>query len=97
MEPTAKEIGYAESVDGRNLIALTAFERTPRLAELKVSYRRPRNRRTKSGNTQQGPIAIVDSGSCEAYLRQIWNKDTIEFREEFIVLCLNGVSSALEA
>ena len=69
-----------------------AFDRTPRLAELKVSYRRCRSSREKSA---ESPFVIVDSKSCETYLRQIWNKDTMELREEFVVLCLNAANEVL--
>jgi DNA repair protein RadC len=68
---------------------LKAFERTPKLAELKVSYRRGGSGRGKRAGTEESPFFIRDSKSCETYFRRIWNKDTIELREEFIVLCLN--------
>lgn len=73
---------------------LAAFERTPRLAELKVSYRR-RNRRHKKETSDETHFLIRDSKDCETYLRQIWNHDTIELREEFIVLCLNNAHEVL--
>ena len=76
----------------KNRIEIKAFDRTPRLAELKVSYRRCRRSR---GKIAASPFVIVDSKSCEIYLRQIWNKDTIELREEFIVLCLNAANEVL--
>lgn len=80
---------------GSDVSRLTAFDRTPRLAELKVSYRRSRNRRVRQGVNEQTPYVISDSKSCARYLRQIWNDDTIELREEFIVLCLNNVHEVL--
>lgn len=73
------------------MIPLKTFDRTPNLAELKVSYRRRRTRR-KYDETR---VAIVDSKSCETYLRQIWNGDTLELREEFIMLCLNSAHHVL--
>ena len=76
----------------KNGIQLESIDRTPRLAELKVSYRR---RRGSRGKTAERPYVIVDSKSCEIYLRQIWNKDTIELREVFIVLCLNCANEVL--
>ena len=76
----------------KNGIQLEAIDRTPRLAELKVSYRRRRGIR---GITAERPYVIIDSKSCEIYLRQIWNMDTIELREEFIVLCLNSANEVL--
>ena len=78
-----------------NVSKLAAFDRTPRLAELKVSYRRSRNRRVKQETNEQTLYEIRDSKSCETYLRKIWNQDTIELREEFIVLCLNNAHEVL--
>ena len=80
---------------GNNVSKLAAFDRTPRLAELKVSYRRSRNRRVKKERNEQTLYGIRDSKSCEKYLREIWNQDTIELREEFIVLCLNNAHEVL--
>jgi len=71
---------------------ITTIERSPMLAELKVSYRRNGTRRAKR---QESPFVVVDSMRCDIYLRRIWNKDTIEFREEFIVLCLNSTHEVL--
>ena len=74
---------------------LNTFDRTPNLAELKVSYRRRRSRGGKRKNVDETPFVIANSSSCETYLRQIWNKDTLELREEFIVLCLNSAHQVL--
>jgi DNA repair protein RadC len=71
------------------VISLHCFDRTPHLAELQVSYRR---RRT---NSEERPTAILNSWTCEAYLRQIWNGKTIDLREEFVVLCLDSAHQAL--
>lgn len=79
----------------RSVIKLAAFNRTPRLAELRVSYRRSRDRRVKREKIEETPFVIRDSKSCEMYLRQVWNQDTIELREEFIVLCLNSAHEVL--
>jgi DNA repair protein RadC len=65
------------------------LERTPRLAELKVSYRRSQRGCVNQEGAQKQPYVIRDSKSCEMYLREIWNKDTIDLREEVILLCLN--------
>ena len=67
---------------------------TPKLAELKVSYRR-RSRGGKRKRSDETPFVITNSSSCETYLRQIWNRDTLELREEFIVLCLNSANEVL--
>jgi DNA repair protein RadC len=79
--------------DGKTVISLGDFDRTPNLAELKMSYRRRRSRRPKPVDDTRH--AIVDSKSCEAYLRQIWNQDTLELREEFVMVCLNGAHHAM--
>lgn len=80
---------------GNDVSKLAAFDRTPMLAELKVSYRRSRNRRVTRETNKQTLYEIRDSKSCETYLRKIWNQDTIELREEFIVLCLNNAHEVL--
>jgi DNA repair protein RadC len=77
------------------MITLKAFERTPHLAELKVSYRRRETRRAKRGEPDETAVVILDSMRCDLYLRQIWNKDTIDLREEFIVVCLNSAHQVL--
>lgn len=74
------------------MIELKAFERSPHLAELKVAYRRGRrenNRQTKF------PWALTSPTTAERYLRSIWNKDTIEFVEDFVVVCLNTAREVL--
>lgn len=69
------------------MITLKTFERTPNLAELKVSYRRGRprdDRQTKMPWVLNRPVR------CDEYLRTLWDKDTIELREEFVMVCLNA-------
>ncbi len=68
------------------MITLKTFERTPSLAELKVSYKRGRPRDDKQ---QVMPWVLSSPISCEKYLRTLWNKDTFELQEEFVVVCLN--------
>lgn len=65
-----------------NLGTLERFEKSPRLAELKVAYRS----RTKD----RGQWLIRSPKDVEQYLRAVWNKDTLELVEEFVVVCLNG-------
>ena len=73
--------------DDEERITLDQFERSPRLAELKVAYRS----RTKAEKRQpiRGPEDV------ERYLRAIWNKSTLELVEEFVVVCLNGSHEAI--
>jgi DNA repair protein RadC len=71
------------------VITLHSFDRTPQLAELEVSYRRRRK------NAEDRPAAILNSWTCEAYLRQIWNSNTMDLREEFVVLCLDSAHQVL--
>ncbi len=74
------------------MIMLKTFERSPNFAEMKVSYRRGKGRDTKQ---LAMPFVVSNPISCEEYLRTIWDKDTLELREEFIVLCLNTANEAL--
>ena len=74
------------------MITLKTFERTPSLAELKVSYRRGR---PKDGKQVRMPFLVSSPVSCENYLRSVWDQDTIELREEFLLLCLNGAHEVL--
>ena len=74
------------------MITLKTFEHTPSLAELKVSYRRGR----PETNKQEGmPFRVSSPVSCETYLRSVWDDDTMELREEFVLLCLNGAHEVL--
>jgi DNA repair protein RadC len=36
------------------------------------------------------PWTLVSSYTAEKYLRSIWNPDTLELIEDFLVVCLNG-------
>ncbi len=74
------------------MITLKTFERTPSLAELKVSYQRGR---PKDGKQERMPFFVASPVSCEQYLRTLWDDDTIELREEFVLLCLNGAHEVL--
>ena len=74
------------------MITLKTFERTPSLAELKVSYRRGR---PKTHKQDRMPFFVSSPVSCEKYLRSVWDDDTMELREEFILLCLNGAHEVL--
>jgi len=74
------------------MMTLKTFERTPSLAELKVSYRRGR---PETDRREQMPIRVSSPVSCETYLRSVWDDDTMELREEFVLLCLNGAHEVL--
>ncbi len=65
---------------------LKNFERTPKLAELKVSYRRNHRRRDRQN---QSAWVLTSPMKCDEYLRMLWDKDTIDLREEFLLVCLN--------
>src|SRR3712207_6644288 len=72
------------------MITLKTFDRTPNLAELKVSYRRGR---PKDVRQEKMPFVVASPASCEEYLRRLWDKDTLDLREDVVLLCL---SSSLE-
>lgn len=68
------------------MVNLKAFERCPRLAEIRVSYRRRRQPSTMGMRTPE----LRSSKEVEAYLRTIWSKGTLELVEDFVLVCLNS-------
>ncbi len=74
------------------MIMLKTYERTPSLAELKVSYRRGRGR---DSNQLAMPFVVTSPISAEQYLRTVWDKDTLELREEFVLVCVNTAHEVL--
>ena len=74
------------------MTTIKTFDRNPGLAELKVSYKR---RRAQSGKQLSMPFVVADSVKAEEYLRKLWDPDTIELREEFVLLCLNAAHEVL--
>ena len=76
------------------MIMLKTFERTPNLAELKVSYRRGQGR-GRNSNQLAMPFVVSNPVSAEKYLRTLWDKDTMELREEFVLVCVNTVNEVL--
>jgi DNA repair protein RadC len=69
------------------MIKLESFERSPELSEIKAVYRS----RTKSKDRTRIHAA------CDAaeYLRFVWNKDTLELIEDFMMVCLNTAHQAI--
>jgi DNA repair protein RadC len=57
-----------------------------------VSYRRGR---PKDGKQERMPFFVASSQNCAEYLRRLWDDDTIELREEFVLLCLSGSHEVL--
>ena len=68
------------------------IERSPKLSEFKVSYRRRTGR--ASGRTKV-KTPIISSQSAADYLRTVWNHDTLELLEEFYVICLDSSNSPM--
>lgn len=69
------------------MITLKTFDRTPGLAELKVTYKR---RRPRDDRQQDRPWLVNSAVKAEKYLRTLWDEDTIDLREEFVVVCLTA-------
>ncbi len=67
-------------------IKLQTLERSPKLSEMKIVYRRQKNPDRKK---------IADPVDVQEYLRGIWNRDTLELIEDVIVVCLNGSHETL--
>jgi DNA repair protein RadC len=68
------------------MIKITDLERSPRLAELKAVYRR---RTSRKGPRVEMPADVV------AYLRKVWDNDTLDLREDCLLICLNGAHEVL--
>ena len=64
------------------MIKLSAFERSPKLSELKVTYRR-----TGLASARKQITGAMDAAE---YLKSVWDRDRIELVEEFVMLCLDG-------
>lgn len=59
---------------------------SPKLNELKVSYRR---RPSKNDFPQTERPILNEPDKCYDYLRQVWDPDTLELREEIVLICLD--------
>lgn len=68
------------------MIQLKSFERTPHLAELKVSYRR---RRPADSGQVKMPWIVSTPVDAVTYLRSVWDGDRLELVEEMLLVCLN--------
>ena len=63
-------------------VVLAEFTKTAHFAELKLSYRR---------RSKEPPTQVINSPEVAVnYLRQLWDKDTMELREEFVLVCLSN-------
>jgi DNA repair protein RadC len=62
------------------------FGRCPKLCELKVGYRRSASR-TK---TDRRLPTLNEPELCFDYLRKVWDRETLELREEVFLICLNS-------
>jgi DNA repair protein RadC len=74
------------------MITLKTSDRTPHLAELKVTYKRGRRRRARGDDP---PRVLNSAARAEEYLRAVWDEDTLDLREEFVVLCLDASLSVI--
>lgn len=68
-----------------NTIKLNELEKSLELAEVKVIYKRSR----------RDAIKIINSKDCFEILYSLFNKDIIEYREEFFLLLINRASNLL--
>ncbi|SHG45970.1 DNA repair protein RadC [Fodinibius roseus] len=65
----------------------TLIEKSPTLAEVKLSY--------KNNQPTQSFPEITSPKQAEQVLREIWDKDQLQLREEFVVLLLNNAKKLL--
>lgn len=77
---------HIEELPNNKPINLQVFECKPKLAELKLSYRKPKPRKT----SEKTPVQINTPERAIEYLRKVWNTDTLELREEFVLVCLSN-------
>jgi len=74
------------------MTTLKTLDRTPRLSELKVTYKRVRRKGRGREETTRPITAPVKAAD---YIRTIWDGDTIELREDFLLVCLDASLSVL--
>ncbi len=68
------------------MVKLSDFERSPRLSELKAVYRR---------RSSKVPHRVRVSADVAEYLRKVWDDDTLDLREDCILVCLNNALEVL--
>src|SRR4051812_5322269 len=68
-------------------VRLASFERSPKMSEIKAVYRSRGGRRDRT--------QILSTEVAVAYLRAIWNKDTIELTEDFLIVCLDAACQVI--
>ena len=68
------------------IISLQDVEHSPGLSEIKVSYRN--QVKVSERRLVQFPQDAIE------YLRTIWDTDTLEYTEQFLIVCLNGSNQA---
>ena len=69
------------------MTTLKTLDRTPELAELKVTYKRRLSRKR--------PWTLSSVVQAEDFLRTIWDEETMDLREEFVVVCLDASLTVL--
>jgi DNA repair protein RadC len=74
------------------MIVLKTFERSAKLAELKVSYKR--RKQAEPGQVRM-PFVCSTPKTAEEYLSSVWDKDRIEYAEDFLVVYLNNAIEPL--
>lgn len=72
--------------------AIKSFPRSPRLAELKVSYKRHKPPR---GKPSSAPCVLTCSETAVAYLRSVWDAAKLELVEDVYLVCLNTAREVL--
>ncbi len=69
------------------MVTLSDLKRSPKLAELRVSYK-SRTKVSARKNVRRARDVVE-------YLREVWDKDTLELSEHFVIVCLNGSHQAI--
>ena len=74
-----------EELKTKRQLALSLFEKSPELAEVKVVYKKK----------VQNLMKITTSRDCFDVLFSLFNNNTIEYQEEFLILFLNRANKVL--
>ncbi|NLY01875.1 MAG: JAB domain-containing protein, partial [Rhodopirellula sp.] len=75
------------ALEKQTMTKLTDFERSAKLAEVRAVY--------KSSTKMSERAKIREPQDVVRYVRAIWNLNTLDLLEEFIVICLNNNHQAL--